>query len=245
MAITPRRSRSASGRRSWTRWSRRTASWPKRRAGSGSAALRCGGGFAPTASGPTRAAATGPRRACSGARRQAAGVVVSRRLASRSRHARAAMPATPYVVADYVRWSDVDLAGIVLHGSYVRFFEIAETELFRACGLAYAQVFDRYNIFLPRKAVHSEFYSPARLDDRLRVATYVGRIGTTSLTLNFDVFRGTGQSLTAAGRMVLACVDRKHLKPQPLPAGLVEALAPHTLPLEAARAQLGAPPPSP
>jgi len=118
------------------------------------------------------------------------------------------MPATPYVIEDYVRWSDVDFAGIIFYGSYVRFFEIAETELFRACGLAYAQVFDRYDIFLPRKAVHSEFYSPARLDDRLRVATYVGRIGTTSLTLNFDVFRGPGRSLTAAGWMVLVCVNR-------------------------------------
>jgi YbgC/YbaW family acyl-CoA thioester hydrolase len=83
----------------------------------------------------------------------------------------------------------VDFAGIIFYGSYVRFFEIAETELFRACGLAYAQVFDRYNIFLPRKAVHSEFYSPARLDDRLRVATYIGRVGTKSMTLNFDVLR--------------------------------------------------------
>src|SRR5205809_6901886 len=245
MAITPRRSRSASGRRSWTRWSRRTASWPKRRAGSGSAALRCGGGFAPTASGPTRAAATGPRRACSGARRQAAGVVVSRRLASRSGHAREAMPATPYVVEDYVRRSDVDFAGLIFYGSYVRFFEIAETELFRACGLAYAQVFDRYDIFLPRKAVHSEFYRPARLDDRLRVATYVGRVGTKPMTLNFDVLRGTGRALIAAGWMVLVCVDRKQLKPRRLPAELVEALAPHTLSLEAARAQLGAPAPAP
>src|SRR5207245_10922269 len=87
------------------------------------------------------------------------------------------MPA-PYLVEEYVRWSDVDFAGIIFYGSYVRFFEIAETELFRACGLAYARVFDRYDIFLPRKAVHSEFYLPARLDDRLRVATYVGRVGT-------------------------------------------------------------------
>src|SRR5439155_8460545 len=133
----------------------------------------------------------------------------------------------------------------IFYGSYVRFFEIAETELFRACGLAYAQVFDRYDVFLPRKAVHSEFYSPARLDDRLRVATYVGRIGTTSLTLNFDVFRGTGRALIAAGWMVLVCVDRKQLKPRRLPAELVEALAPHTLSLEAARAQLGAPAPAP
>src|SRR5207253_1124200 len=155
------------------------------------------------------------------------------------------MRVAPYVIEEYVRWSDVDFAGIIFYGSYVRFFEIAETELFRACGLAYAQVFDRYDVFLPRKAVHSEFYSPARLDDRLRVATYVGRIGTTSLTLNFDVFRGTGRALIAAGWMVLVCVDRKQLKPRRLPAELVEALAPHTLSLEAARAQLGAPAPAP
>ena len=148
----------------------------------------------------------------------------------------------PYVVEEYVRWSDVDFAGIIFYGSYVRFFEIAETELFRACGLAYAQVFDRYDIFLPRKAVHSEFYHPARLDDRLRVAAYVGRVGTKSMTLNFDVLRGppaAAIALGAAGWMVLVCVDRKHLRPRALPAGLIEALAPHTLTPEAARAALG------
>src|SRR5439155_19567840 len=99
------------------------------------------------------------------------------------------MRVAPYVIEEYVRWSDVDFARIIFYGSYVRFFEIADTELFRACRLAYAQVFDRYAIFLPRKAVHIELYSPSPLADRLRVATYVGRIGTTSLTLNFHASR--------------------------------------------------------
>ena len=148
------------------------------------------------------------------------------------------MPA-PYVIEEYVRWSDVDFAGIIFYGSYVRFFEIAETELFRSCGLAYAQVFDRYDIWLPRKAVHSEFYWPARLDDRLRVAAYVGRIGTKSMTLNFDVLRKDSDRLGAAGWMVLVCVDREKLRPKALPAGLIQALAPHTLTSEAARAALG------
>lgn len=146
---------------------------------------------------------------------------------------------TPFVVEEYVRWSDVDFAGIIFYGAYVRFFEIAETELFRTCGLAYAQVFDRYEIFLPRKAVHSEFYWPARLDDRLRVATYVGRVGTKSMTLNFDVLRDDTDRIGAAGWQVLVCVGRKDLKPRPLPAGLVAALAPHTLSTDAARAALG------
>src|ERR1041384_2291469 len=75
---------------------------------------------------------------------------------------------TPYIVEEYVRWSDVDFAGIIFYGASVLFFEIAETEMSRHCGLAYKDVFDRYGIFLPRKAIHNEFFHPARLDDRLR-----------------------------------------------------------------------------
>ena len=146
---------------------------------------------------------------------------------------------TPYIIEEYVRWSDVDFAGIIFYGSYVRFFEIAETELFRSCGLAYKDVFDRYDVFLPRRAVHNEFYHPPRLDDRLRVATYVGKVGTTSMTLNFEVLLADSGLLAAAGWMVLVCVDRKRLRPRPLPSGLLAALAPHTLTVAAARATLG------
>lgn len=146
---------------------------------------------------------------------------------------------TPFVIEEYVRWSDVDFAGIIFYGSYVRLFEIAETELFRHCGLAYASMFDEYDVFLPRKAVHSEFYWPARLDDRLRIAAYVGKVGTKSLTLHFDVLRSGSHHLGAAGWMVLVCVDRKRLKPTPLPAGLIKALAPHTLDPDTARQALG------
>jgi YbgC/YbaW family acyl-CoA thioester hydrolase len=148
-----------------------------------------------------------------------------------------AATAKPYLIDEYVRWSDVDFAVIIFYGSYVRFFEIAETELFRQCGLAYKDVFGRYDIFLPRKAVHSEFFQPARLDDRLRVAAYIGKVGRASMTLNFDVLRAG--NLVAAGWMVLVCVSRGDLRPRPLPEGLISALKPHTLPMEAARRSLG------
>src|SRR5258708_25214455 len=147
----------------------------------------------------------------------------------------------PFVIEEYVRWSDVDFAGIIFYGSYVRLFEIAETEMFRHCGLAYARMFDEYDIFLPRKAVHSEFYWPARLDDRLRIAAYIGKVGTKSLTLHFDVLRTHAPpvSLGAAGWMVLVCVDRKQLQRRPPPAGCIHALAPHAVTPETARATPG------
>jgi YbgC/YbaW family acyl-CoA thioester hydrolase len=149
------------------------------------------------------------------------------------------MAATPHTIEEYVRWSDVDFAGIIRYGAYLRLFEIAETELFRAAGLAYGDVFDRYDVWFPRAAIHSEFYRTARLDDRLRVAAYVARVGTKSLTLNFDVVRDAPLGLGAGGYQVLVCVERETLRPRALPPGVVEALRPYTLTLEAARATLG------
>jgi len=144
----------------------------------------------------------------------------------------------PFVVEEYVRWSDVDYAGIIFYGSYIRFFEIAETELFRAAGLAYGDVFDRFGIFLPRKTMQSEFFRPARLDDHLRVAAYIARVGRTSMTINFDVTWGDAVTIGAAASQVLVCVDRTSLVPRPLPPELLRALAPFTLPADAARAAL-------
>ena len=39
------------------------------------------------------------------------------------------MPSSPapFIIEEYVRWSDVDFAGIIFYGASVRFFEIAET----------------------------------------------------------------------------------------------------------------------
>jgi YbgC/YbaW family acyl-CoA thioester hydrolase len=133
----------------------------------------------------------------------------------------------------------VDVAGILCYGAYLRFFEIAETELFRSAGLAYRDVFDRYDVWFPRAAIHSEFYRPARLDDRLRVAAYVGHVGTKSLTLNFEVLRDAPLTRGATGYQVLVCVDRTTLRSRPLPPQVVTALAPYTLAPEAARSLLG------
>jgi acyl-CoA thioester hydrolase len=147
--------------------------------------------------------------------------------------------AKPFVVEEYVRWSDVDAAGIIFYGSYVRLFELAEMELFRAAGLPFSTVFETYDIYLPRVQVHTEFHYPVRLDDRLKVAAYVSRIGTKSISMSFDVVHIASGKLGAEGSLVLVCTTRGELKSRPLPADLVARLAPFTLSVEEARAQLG------
>ena len=145
------------------------------------------------------------------------------------------MSKKPFVVSEFVRWGDIDLAGIICYGAYLRFFELAETEIFRAAGLPFKEMFERFDIWLPRKVMHTEFHAPAVLDQRLRVVTYFSRIGRTSLTINFDVLSAEGTTLHATAHQVLVCVSRQTMTKQPLPADLVRALEPFTMAADEAR----------
>ena len=137
-----------------------------------------------------------------------------------------------FTIEERVRWGDVDAANIIFYGSYIRFFEIAETELFRAVGMPYGKIFDELDIWLPRVHLECDFHRAAQMDDLLEVSVYVGVIGTTSLRLNFEVRRKTEdgtieKDLMATAHFVLVSTDRKDLKPLPVPDELRRALEPY------------------
>jgi YbgC/YbaW family acyl-CoA thioester hydrolase len=138
-----------------------------------------------------------------------------------------------FSIEERVLWGDVDAARIIFYGSYIRFFEIAETELFRAVGMSYGKVFDDLDIWLPRVHLECDFRRVAQLDDLLEVSVYVGNIGKTSLRLDFEVRRkgsdGTVEAgLIATAHFVLVAVRRDTLDPIPVPDELRRAFAPHT-----------------
>jgi YbgC/YbaW family acyl-CoA thioester hydrolase len=132
-----------------------------------------------------------------------------------------------FTIEEHVRWSDIDRAGIIYYGQFLRFFEIAETELFRSVGLPYSQVFDRLDIWLPRVQIHFDFRKPLILDDLIEVSAYVGRFGNKSLTLRFEVTKKGEDTLAAEGHVVLACVNRTSFKACPIPDEIIERLKPY------------------
>ncbi|HWP44598.1 MAG TPA: thioesterase family protein [Blastocatellia bacterium] len=132
-----------------------------------------------------------------------------------------------FTIEEHVRWSDIDRAGIIYYGQFLRFFEIAETELFRAVGLPYSEVFDRLDVWLPRVQIHFDFRKPLVLDDLIEVSAYVGRFGHKSLTLRFEVTKKGETDLVAEGHVVLACVSRSTFKSIPVPQEILEPLRPY------------------
>jgi len=133
-----------------------------------------------------------------------------------------------FTIEERVRWGDVDAARIIFYGAYIHFFEFAETELFRAVGLPYGTMFDELKIWLPRVHLECDFRRAARLDDLLEVSVHVGRFGTRSMKLNFEVRRKGEDEMIATAHFVLAAVNQDTFETVPIPAELRERLAPYT-----------------
>jgi len=138
------------------------------------------------------------------------------------------MPDQKYQIEERVRWGDVDAAGIIFYGAYIRFFEFAETELFRAVGLPYSVMFDELDVWLPRVHLECDFHHAARLDDLLEVSVYVGRFGNRSMRLDFEVRRKGAELIIARAHFVLASVRRDTFETVAIPAELRSRLAAYT-----------------
>lgn len=138
------------------------------------------------------------------------------------------MPGTRrYTIEERVRWGDVDAARIIFYGAYIRFFEFAETELFREVGLPYSVMFDELDVWLPRVHLECDFLRVAQLDDLLEVSVYLGRIGDKSMRLDFEVSRKGEEELVATAHFVLVAVRKDTFESVPIPDLLRQRLAPY------------------
>jgi YbgC/YbaW family acyl-CoA thioester hydrolase len=136
-----------------------------------------------------------------------------------------------YRIEEYVRWEDIDAAGIINYQAYLRFFGLAEAELLRSAGLTYRFLFEKLAIFLPRVRVECDFHRPVQLDELLVVEAYFSRVGRTSVHLDFAVHRKAApDEEVASGKYVLVCVRKGDFTPVPVPDEVRERIGPFVEP---------------
>ena len=123
-----------------------------------------------------------------------------------------------------VRWAEVDMQKVVFNGHYLTYIDTAFAEYCRAIGLPYPEGYvDRYDndIFLRKAAV--EYLGSAHYDDVLAVYCRVAKLGRSSMTFHFEIWRETpaasGAPLISA-ELVYVNADPKTMKPAPLPEEL-------------------------
>jgi acyl-CoA thioester hydrolase len=124
-----------------------------------------------------------------------------------------------------VRWAEVDMQKIVFNGHYLTYIDTAIAEYWRAIGLPYPQGYvDRYgsDVYLRKATV--EYLGSARYDDLLDVACRVARLGRTSMTFAFEIYREGEDKALVTAELVYVNADAAQ-KPAPLPEDLRRLVA--------------------
>ena len=96
-----------------------------------------------------------------------------------------------------VIYGDTDQMGVVYYANYLRWFDMARTEMFRALGVSYGEIEAR-GIALPVLEAFCKYHSPARYDDRIAVETTLDPAVRAGMKFDYRVFRIEGNAGEAA-----------------------------------------------
>ena len=113
---------------------------------------------------------------------------------------------------------------VVFNGHYLTYIDTAVAEYWRAIGLPYPDAYvARYanDIFLRKATV--EYLGSARYDEELDVLCRTARVGRSSLTFQFEIWRGVSDLLVTA-ELVYVNADLASKASAPLPEDLRERI---------------------
>ena len=116
-----------------------------------------------------------------------------------------------------VRWMECDAQGIVFNGAYLGYLEIAQAEYFRNLGFSIYKIAQRGYFDSAVVKTCLEFKAPARVDDLLELYTRVSHIGTTSLTLDVEIYLQDSDKLLSSIEAVYVGLYAESMTTRPVP----------------------------
>jgi len=132
-----------------------------------------------------------------------------------------------------VYYEDTDAAGIVYYANYLKFMERARTEFLRTLGFSQRALAERLGLRFAVVAAELRFRHPARLDDRLIVATKILRCRRASVDFAQRILREEDEALLVEGVVRVAAINAAG-RAAPLPFEVRKAFERHRTTLEGA-----------
>ncbi len=123
-----------------------------------------------------------------------------------------------------VHWADTDAAGVVYFGTYFRYAESAEVEMFRALGRPRQALYDSLRFLMPRVEASCRFRAPMRAEDLIEVGIAPETIAARRITYVFEMRLQETGVLVAEGSYRVACVSLDTFKPMDFPEELLRTL---------------------
>ena len=104
-----------------------------------------------------------------------------------------------------VRYAETDQMGVVYHGNYLAWFEVARTRMFKEVGLSYKKI-EEDGYHLPVLEVAVKYLSPALYDDDVVVVAKLLEKPILRIKVHYEIFRG--DTLLVTGTTTHAFIDR-------------------------------------
>lgn len=105
-----------------------------------------------------------------------------------------------------VIYGDTDKMGFAYYGTYMRWFEIGRTEMFRELGLAYKTIEEK-GIFLPVSEAYCRYLAAVYYDTMLTIETALDTGVKGAVKFDYRLLSEDEQTVCAKGYTRHACVN--------------------------------------
>ncbi len=125
-----------------------------------------------------------------------------------------------------IRFGDIDHAGIVYYPRFLHYFHVALEEFFASeLEIDYPTVIDEHRIGLPTVHLETDFSRPLRYGDQIEIEVSVLKIGSSSITFGYQVFKLGENKPWIEGHNVTVCLNMDTFKKVDIPDWLRIKLA--------------------
>jgi acyl-CoA thioester hydrolase len=121
-----------------------------------------------------------------------------------------------------VRYAETDQMGVVYHGNYAQYLEIARIDWLQAIGISYKKM-EEQGVMLPVYELKIKFKKSAKFDDNLKIVTYLKEKPGVRIDFKYEIFNQHEELLSQA-ETSLVFMDMEKMKPIKCPAYVLEKL---------------------
>lgn len=95
------------------------------------------------------------------------------------------------------RYAETDQMGVIHHGSYANYFELARIEWLRSLGLSYAKL-ETQGILLPVLSLSTEFKHPLYFEDQIKIEICLDHDPASIIDFSYKIFNQDNVLCTTA-----------------------------------------------
>ncbi|MDA1115230.1 MAG: thioesterase family protein [Bacteroidetes bacterium] len=121
-----------------------------------------------------------------------------------------------------VRYGETDQMGVVHHGNYALYFEMARIEWLRELGVSY-KAMEESGIALPVVNLTVNYRKPLFYDDELTVTTQLKGLPTATIKFEFEI-QNQNKELCSTAEVTLVFLNNSTRKPMRCPQELLERI---------------------